>query len=136
MFLSAAFLSVIMAGNGGYKESELVNLAARGNNAAIKVIYDTYVGYLSAVCARYIVDEDDRKDVLQECFIRIFTSLDKFDYRGEGSLKAWMIRIVVNESLRFLKKARLTISLGMRRRCLTSLTNLKLREYPMMSLTT
>lgn len=125
-----------MADNGGYKESELVNLAARGNNAAIKVIYDTYVGYLSAVCARYIVDEDDRKDVLQECFIRIFTSLDKFDYRGEGSLKAWMIRIVVNESLRFLKKARLTISLGMRRRCLTSLTNLKLREYPMMSLTT
>ena len=105
MFLSAAFLSVIMAGNGGYKESELVNLAARGNNAAIKVIYDTYVGYLSAVCARYIVDEDDRKDVLQECFIRIFTSLDKFDYRGEGSLKAWMIRIVVNESLRFLKKS-------------------------------
>lgn len=94
-----------MAGNGGYKESELVNLAARGNNAAIKVIYDTYVGYLSAVCARYIVDEDDRKDVLQECFIRIFTSLDKFDYRGEGSLKAWMIRIVVNESLRFLKKS-------------------------------
>lgn len=125
-----------MAGNGGYKESELVNLAARGNNAAIKVIYDTYVGYLSAVCARYIADEDDRKDVLQECFIRIFTSLDKFDYRGEGSLKAWMIRIVVNESLRFLKKARLTISLGMRRRCPTSLTNLKLREYPMMSLTT
>lgn len=94
-----------MADNGGYKESELVNLAARGNNAAIKVIYDTYVGYLSAVCARYIADEDDRKDVLQECFIRIFTSLGKFDYRGEGSLKAWMIRIVVNESLRFLKKS-------------------------------
>ncbi len=94
-----------MSGNGGYSEDQLVRLAAGGNNAAVRQIYDRYAGYLAAVCARYIADEDDRKDVLQECFIRIFTSLDKFDYRGEGSLKAWMIRIAVNESLRFLKKS-------------------------------
>lgn len=94
-----------MAGsNGGYNENELVKLAERGANAAMKVIYDRYVGYLAAVCARYIASDDDRKDVLQECFIRIFTSLGRFEYRGEGSLKAWMIRIAVNESLRFLRK--------------------------------
>lgn len=71
----------------------------------MKAIYDKYAEYLSAVCARYISDENDRKDVLQECFVRIFTSLDKFQYRGDGSFKAWMIRIIVNESLRFLKKS-------------------------------
>ena len=82
-----------------------MRLIGRRDNGAMKALYDRYVEYLSAVCARYIVDEDDRKDVLQECFIRIFTSLDRFEFRGEGSLKAWMIRIAVNESLRFLKKS-------------------------------
>lgn len=87
-----------------YVDSRLVELGCNGDGKAMKVIYDRYVEYLSAVCARYISDENDRKDVLQECFVRIFTSLDKFTFRGDGSLKAWMIRIAVNESLRFLKK--------------------------------
>ena len=94
-----------MSDYGVYGENGLVALVLRRDNGAMKVLYDRYVGYLSAVCARYIADDDDRKDVLQESFIKIFTSLDKFDFRGEGSLKAWMVRIVVNESLRFLKKS-------------------------------
>lgn len=91
--------------HGEHNEKDIIRLALRGNKSAMKALYDRYVEYLSAVCARYIADEDDRKDVLQECFIKIFTSLNKFEYRGEGSLKAWMIRIAVNESLRFLKKS-------------------------------
>ena len=89
---------------GKYDDNALTRLAANGDNRAMKAIYDRYAEYLAAVCARYIPDENDRKDVLQECFVRIFTSLSKFSSRGEGSFKAWMIRIVVNESLRFLKK--------------------------------
>ena len=77
-----------MADNGGYSESDLVAHVTGGDRKAMKRLYDRYVEYLSAVCARYIADDDSRKDVLQECFIRIFTSLDKFQFRGEGSLKA------------------------------------------------
>lgn len=88
-----------------YSESELLDLAARRDHAAMKAIYDRYVEYLAAACARYIGDENDRKDVLQEAFIKIFTSLDKFEFRGEGSFKAWMVRIAVNEALRFLKRS-------------------------------
>lgn len=95
-----------MSDYGKYGDDVLVGLCTRGDGRAMKVIYDRYVEYLSAVCARYISGDDDRKDVLQESFVRIFTSLDKFCFRGEGSLKAWMIRIVVNESLRFLRKTR------------------------------
>ena len=43
------------------------------------------------------------KDVLQESFIKIFTRISSFTYRGKGSLKAWMTRIVINESLQFLR---------------------------------
>ena len=70
----------------------------------MKMLYDRYVGYLTAVCARYIPDDDEVKDILQEAFIKAFQSMDKFTWRGEGSLKAWLTRIVVNDSLKFLRR--------------------------------
>ena len=42
----------------------------------------------------------------QDCFVKIFTSIHGFEWRGEGSLRGWMVRIVVNESLKFLKRNR------------------------------
>ena len=73
----------------------------------MKMLYDRYVGYLTAVCARYIPDDNEVKDILQEAFIKIFQSMEKFSWRGEGSLKAWMGRIVVNDSLKVLRRKKL-----------------------------
>ena len=70
----------------------------------MKALYGRYVGYLTAVCSRYIADDDEVKDVLQDSFIKIFQSMDRFSYRGEGSLKAWMTRIVVNDALKALRR--------------------------------
>lgn len=69
----------------------------------MRMMYERYVGYLAAVCSRYVVDRAAVKDILQEAFIKIFKGLDTFDYRGEGSVKAWATRIVVNDSLKALK---------------------------------
>lgn len=44
------------------------------------------------------------EDILHDGFLRIFTSFDKFDYRGEGSLKAWLSRIMVNTALEYIRK--------------------------------
>ena len=85
-------------------EVELIRKARRQDTAAIKALYDAYVQYLVAVCKSYIASDDDVKDVLQESFLKIFSSLDKFEGRGEGSLKSWMRRIVVNEALMFLRR--------------------------------
>ena len=76
----------------------------RQDKTAMKMLYDRYVGYLTAVCARYIPDDDEVKDILQEAFIKVFQSMDKFSWRGDGSLKAWLTRIVVNDSLKFLRR--------------------------------
>lgn len=83
-------------------EKDCVLLAQRGDASAQKAIYLRYVRYLAAVCARYIIRDEDLKDVLQDSFVKIFSSIGRFEYRGDGSLKAWMARIVVNESLKFL----------------------------------
>lgn len=84
-------------------ERTLVRQIAQGNRIAMKRFYDDYSGYLTAVCARYIPNREDVKDLLQESFLKIFKAIHTFEYKGEGSLRAWSTRIVVNESLRHLK---------------------------------
>jgi RNA polymerase sigma-70 factor (ECF subfamily) len=91
---------------GNYTEKECILLAQRGETSAQKDIYLRHVRYLTAVCARYVIRDEDLKDVLQESFVRVFSSIGRFEYRGEGSLRAWMTRIVVNESLKFLNRER------------------------------
>lgn len=85
-------------------DKELLERIRGGSDSAMKDFYVSFSGYFTAVCYRYIIDEDDAKDILQESFVKIFNSIHQFEYRGIGSLKAWGSRIVVNECLRFLQK--------------------------------
>ena len=68
--------------------------------------YTLYGDYLAGVCARYIVDEEDLKDVFQESLVHIFSRIADFEYRGEGSLRAWATKVTVNEALKHLRAAR------------------------------
>ena len=76
----------------------------KGDNRAMDKLYMEYADYLTGVCARYISDKDTLKDVLQESFIRIFTQIHQFEYRGKGSLKAWITKITINEALMQLRE--------------------------------
>ena len=91
---------------GKQDEQRLVKRLRNGENGAMREFYSLYADQLTAVCSRYIPDADDVKDVFQESLIRIFTHIEDFNYRGTGSLLAWASRIVVNESLRFLRDTR------------------------------
>ena len=89
---------------GSNKELQILKRFGRGDASAMDMLYAEYADYLTGVCCRYIGNKDDRKDVLQEAFIKIFTSIGHFSYRGEGSLKAWVTRIAVNEALQYLRQ--------------------------------
>jgi len=69
---------------------------------AQKVLYDLYKDTLYAVCLRYIKSVHDAEDVFIDAFYKIFTKIDHF--KGDGSFEGWMRRIMVNESLMFLRK--------------------------------
>ena len=85
-------------------EEQLLNLVKQGDPMAMRTVYATYVRYLAAICSRYIINDEDVKDVLQDSFLKIFSSITSFEYRGKGSLKGWITRITVNETLKFLQK--------------------------------
>lgn len=76
----------------------------RGEESAMRSFYEMYAGRLAAVCSRYIPDDNDVKDVLQDSLVKIFSNVSSFSYRGEGSLPAWASRIVANEALMFLRR--------------------------------
>ena len=54
------------------KELTIVHKLSRGEATAIDLLYAEYAPFLTAVCARYIPQNDDMKDVLQEAFIKMF----------------------------------------------------------------
>ena len=85
-------------------EKELIEKCKSGDKAAYKKLYETYSKHAMGICVRYIGDEVLAEDVLHDGFVRVFTSIHSFQYRGEGSLKAWLSRIFCNEALYFLKK--------------------------------
>ena len=85
-------------------ELELSERCRQGDNRARKELYEQYAGRMLGVCLRYAGDRDMAQDLVHDGFLKIFDSLDKFTWRGEGSLRAWMERVMVNTALQFLRK--------------------------------
>ena len=51
---------------------------------------------------RLVIDHEDANDVVQNCFIKVFRSIHRFE--GKAKLYTWLYRIATNESITFLKK--------------------------------
>lgn len=85
-------------------EEELLCLIRQGDGQAKKTLYLRYVRYLTAICSRYIRNDEDVRDVMQDAFLKIFSSIGSFEYRGNGSLKGWMAKILLNETLKFIRQ--------------------------------
>lgn len=83
-------------------ERRLVKECLRNNAAAQKELYDRYAHTMLGICYRYTKSVKDAEDILQDGFVKVFTSLSQ--YKFEGELGAWIRRIMVNTSLNFLKK--------------------------------
>lgn len=85
------------------KEKRIVALFAIRDKKGARELYDAYAGYVTGVCARYLSDDDDIKDVVQDSFIGILRAMPSFRYEGVGSLRAWITRIAVNNALKYLR---------------------------------
>lgn len=80
---------------------ELIEACKRGDRSAQKKLYESYADAMYNVCLRMTQDHEDAQDVLQNAFVKVFKNLDKFKY--ESTPGAWIKRIVVNDSINFLR---------------------------------
>lgn len=90
---------------GHDSEWQMAKRLREGDGKAMREFYALYAGRLTAVCARYVADRDDVKDVMQDAMLTLIRSLDSFEWRGSGSLLAWAKKIVVSQAIGFLRKS-------------------------------
>ena len=83
--------------------ADIVERARRGDRAAMHQIYEQTVRYIGSVCSRYLGSDDDVRDTLQETYITAFGSLDKFEFRGQSSVRSWITRIAVAKSVDLIR---------------------------------
>jgi RNA polymerase sigma-70 factor (ECF subfamily) len=86
------------------EEQELAERCKQGDNLARKELYERYAGRLLSICLRYAGNRERAEDLMHDCFIHIFGSIDKFTWRGTGSLRAWLERVVKNYVMASLGK--------------------------------
>jgi len=84
-------------------EEDLIKKAIARDTSAIEALYDSHAPSLLSVCFRYCGNRDDAEDILHDGFIKIIQHIHGFKVRSDGSLEAWMRRIMVNTSLNFLR---------------------------------
>lgn len=84
-------------------EKDLAFAAGRGDSAALGEIYNLHIRQLWVVAQRYLSDDEEIRDVLQDAFVKIFSSIHHFHYRGRGALVSWMCRVVANQAIDHLR---------------------------------
>lgn len=84
------------------KETEWIDGCKRQDSNAQKSLYNHYSGKMYALCCRYVPSKMEAEDVLVVAFTKVFERIDQF--KAEGSFEGWLRRIVVNESLTYLRR--------------------------------
>ena len=84
------------------RETELIEGCRRNERAAQEALYEKMAGKMLSLCCRYIKGRMEAEDVLVTSFTKVFDRIDQF--KGEGSFEGWVRKIVVNESLSYLRK--------------------------------
>ena len=84
-------------------ETQLINGCRKGDRLAQKELYERYSRKMMGVCLRYVNDRETARDLLQDGFVKVFTSMDS--YSGIGSFEGWMRKIFVNCALEYLRKS-------------------------------
>ena len=91
-------------------DKEIIDLyRAGGRERAFKEIVDSYSERLYWHVRRFVCSHEDTDDLLQDIFMKIWSSLPSF--RGESLLYTWLYRIATNETLNFLNKQKVRSAL-------------------------
>jgi RNA polymerase sigma-70 factor, ECF subfamily len=104
--------SPMLASTGprGQRESTLSALrrARQGDGDALDYLYRRYAPGVFAYVRRILKNDYDAQDVTQQVFVKLATSLDKYDAQ-RADFSAWLLRVAHNVAVDHLRKQRFTL---------------------------
>ncbi len=83
-------------------DNDLIDGCKKRDRHAQRFLFDRFSSRMLAICCRYVKDRMDAEDVMVTAFTKVFDRIGQF--KGEGSFEGWVRRIMVNESLSYLRK--------------------------------
>lgn len=90
--------------NPTHSEKELLSMLnnPQTQRQAFGIIVQQYSEQLYWQVRRIVMNHDDADDVLQNAMLKAWNSIDSF--RSDSKLSTWLYRIVINESLDFIRR--------------------------------
>ena len=85
-------------------ERQLIEGIQSGDREALRRLYERFSRFAMGVALRYVPEREDALDVVHDSFVVILTSINSFEYRGEGSLRNWVSKIVSHHAIDWIKK--------------------------------
>lgn len=79
-------------------EENIVQLLEKGDQAAIKLLYENYSDSLYGVILKITINEELAQDALQESFVKIWKNAKKYD-SSKAKLFTWLYRIARNTAI-------------------------------------
>jgi RNA polymerase sigma-70 factor (ECF subfamily) len=76
-----------------------------GDDGAFDEIVRTYLSMVVNLAFRFTGNQEDAEDLAQDIFVKVWNKASSF--KGDASLKTWIYRITVNESLNFVRKRKI-----------------------------
>jgi RNA polymerase sigma-70 factor, ECF subfamily len=93
----------------GVDDRALVDAVLGGDRQAFGHLVERETRSVYRACLRILGRPHDAEDVTQESFVAAYRAIRT--YRGEGSLRAWLLRIATRQSFRRLSQRRATVDL-------------------------
>lgn len=76
---------------------QIIEGCIKGKSRAQEELFKLYADDMFGVCLYYSPNRTEAEDTLHEGFLKVFKHIGS--YKGEGSLKAWIRKILINTAL-------------------------------------
>lgn len=85
-----------------HSDEQLVIMVLNGNQDAFSILVERYQKQVFSLAYRLGGDYDEARDMAQECFLKIYQELPRYD--SSRRFFSWMYRVAQNTCLNLLKK--------------------------------
>ena len=78
---------------------QIIAECKKGNVVYQEMLYKHFYGYALTICRLYTYSNDDAVSILNDGFLKVFTSLEKNGYNESTEFKYWLRKILINTAI-------------------------------------